>query len=33
MKCDNKEIFEKQNVFDMGEANTTYANILSGNHF
>ena len=33
MKCDNKEIFEKQNVFGMGEANTTYAKYFIGESF
>lgn len=28
MKCSNKGVFEKQNVFGMGEANTTYAKYL-----
>ena len=33
MKCNNKEIFEKQNVFGMGEANTTYAKYFIGESF
>lgn len=33
MKCSNKGVFEKQNVFGMGEPNRHMLNILSGNHF
>lgn len=33
MKCNNKEIFEKQNVFGMGEPNTTYAKYFIGESF
>lgn len=33
MKCNNKEIFEKQNVFGVGEANTTYAKYFIGESF
>ena len=33
MKCDNKEIFEKQNVFGKGEPNTTYAKYFIGESF
>lgn len=33
MKCNNKGIFEKQNVFGMGEANTTYAKYFIGESF
>lgn len=33
MKCDNKGVFEKQNVFGMGEANTTYAKYFIGESF
>lgn len=33
MKCNNKEIFGKQNVFGMGEANTTYAKYFIGESF
>ena len=33
MKCNNKGVFEKQNVFGMGEANTTYAKYFIGESF
>lgn len=33
MKCSNKGVFEKQNVFGMGEANTTYAKYFIGESF
>lgn len=33
MKCDNKGVFEKQNVFGMGEPNTTYAKYFIGESF
>lgn len=33
MKCNNKGVFEKQKVFGMGEANTTYAKYFIGESF
>ena len=33
MKCNNKGVFEKQNVFGMGEPNTTYAKYFIGESF
>lgn len=33
MKTTNKEEFEKQNVFGMGNANTAYAQYFSGESF
>ncbi len=33
MKCSNKGVFEKQNVFGMGEPNTTYAKYFIGESF
>lgn len=33
MKITNKEEFEKQNVFGMGNANTAYAQYFSGESF
>ena len=33
MKVNNKEKFDKQNIFGMGEANTAFADYFIGNSF